>query len=778
MHPSLQRSGGLQPGRTLAERYEILDVRVSDAVVSACRARDLLSSREVNVFCFHTESSPGMRVLDQFRRDISRLRTVTHPNVAQVIDAGDDGPLFYVAIEACEGRLLSDRLRDTERLQPAEAAEIFEGLARGLAALHNAGLAHLDVRPSRILLLRGAIKLLPFDLERDVRQMRAADPVTRFAWSAPEYVLGRAAAFPADVYSAAAVAYEILAGYPPHAGAPLHTRCSTVPPAVAGVPQSFSELLEQCLQPEPASRFQSAAALSEACSVLRQPAPAQHAAARTMTSLLKDDPQDPSAVVPLILAICPVLRGIHERGRAHRDPAPDNIILTDAGGVDMPSSDPPPPNATMMVEDPKYTAPELLLSRLTAGGTAHVLADIYVLGFGAYELLAGRTQFNRQFGGADGPQEHLAWMNWHADTAKRLPPLRELAPNAPQSLCELIDRMVRKNPAERVQSLEDVAKGLRHLEVRLEDTQEFEVKAFTHPPPKRKSRARFFFSAAALVLIVAAVAGWFALRSFGLEERGFQAALQDAYSTAAAWLPGAPSPQSKTPGAPSRTLATASGPMVLIPAGEFTMGGDAAPNERPEHRLTLPAYYLDQFEVTNNAYKQFCDRTHRPYPRAPGWAPDYFTRASHPVLNVTWDDARSFCAAAGKRLPSEAEWEKAARGGDQQTVWSNWRVSGLANLGTGGRGAPAPVGSYGADVSPYGVADMAGNVHEWTADDYALYPGNKAALPPAAPSKVVRGGSYAISANGLSPHWRASLAPDLQGRQDLPVGFRCAADVP
>jgi formylglycine-generating enzyme required for sulfatase activity len=73
---------------------------------------------------------------------------------------------------------------------------------------------------------------------------------------------------------------------------------------------------------------------------------------------------------------------------------------------------------------------------------------------------------------------------------------------------------------------------------------------------------------------------------------------------------------------------------------------------------------------------------------------------------------------------------------------------------------------------------MAGNVHEWVADDYALYPGNSVTLPPGPASKVVRGGSYAIGNVGLSPHWRASLKPDVAGNRDLPVGFRCAADVP
>jgi formylglycine-generating enzyme required for sulfatase activity len=424
----------------------------------------------------------------------------------------------------------------------------------------------------------------------------------------------------------------------------------------------------------------------------------------------------------------------------------------------------------------------VLLSRLTAGGNAHILADIYVLGFGAYELLAGRTRFNSQFEGAMDAQHHLAWMNWHADSGKRLAPLRELAPQAPQPLCELIDRMVRKSPSERVQSLDEVESGLRRLEVRLEDTGEFQVPvvASRKPARRRKSRVRWFLCALTVLLALCLAGGWYVLQLFGLEQHGLRAASLAAVSALTGGRVGRPlTSQQIQPGSPPRTLATPAGLMVLIPAGEFTMGGETVANEKPARQLTLPLYYLDRFEVTNGLYKQFCDRTGRPYPRAPEWASDYLTRETYPVLNVTWDDARSFCAAAGKRLPTEAEWEKAARGQAPPSAgWRNWSVPGLANLGAGGRGAPAPVGSYAADISPFGAADMAGNVHEWVADDYALYPGNSVTLPPGPACKVVRGGSYAIGNVGLSPHWRASLKPDVAGNRDLPVGFRCAADVP
>jgi formylglycine-generating enzyme required for sulfatase activity len=218
--------------------------------------------------------------------------------------------------------------------------------------------------------------------------------------------------------------------------------------------------------------------------------------------------------------------------------------------------------------------------------------------------------------------------------------------------------------------------------------------------------------------------------------------------------------------------------MVLVPAGRFVIGSDAVPNETPAHTVYLPAFYIDKYEVTNGRYRAFTDSSGYSQPTAPTWDPNYFTKSSHPALNVSWRDAESFCIAAGKRLPTEAEWEKAARGSSPSSrLWANWTVDGLANLNRTGPGAPSPVGTFAADVSPFGAYDMAGNVHEWVNDQYGLYTGNPAPLE-RENAKVVRGGSFALAPPELSPSWRASLDPSLQPGSDSPVGFRCAADPP
>jgi len=284
------------------------------------------------------------------------------------------------------------------------------------------------------------------------------------------------------------------------------------------------------------------------------------------------------------------------------------------------------------------------------------------------------------------------------------------------------------------------------------------------------------------------------------------------------------------------------GEMVLIPAGEFVMGGDRRDdqgyqerygfekplfvNERPEHRRHLDAFLIDKYEVTNAEFKAFTRATDYPEPMA--WiqngynvrddklrsahvsnlrwiARDYFhldrdtsrmekpallaalfeiqrRRDRLPVSSVSWYDADNFCRWQGKRLPTEAEWEKAARGPNgNEYPWGNeWRLE-KANTGDGidSEEVVMPPGSFPGDRSYYGVQDMGGNVSEWVADFYRPYPGSDLTVSAQeSRHRVVRGGGagtghYALSLFFRSPR-RAHADPEMRSTD---VGFRCARDV-
>lgn len=233
---------------------------------------------------------------------------------------------------------------------------------------------------------------------------------------------------------------------------------------------------------------------------------------------------------------------------------------------------------------------------------------------------------------------------------------------------------------------------------------------------------------------------------------------------------------------------------VSVQAGTFWMGCDGsdpscAVGEGPLREVYVSAFQIYRYEVTNSSYaacviagaclppKTFSSETRS----------DYYNNAAyanHPVLAVTWHQAAAFCAWAGARLPTEAEWEKAARGsGDARLFpWGNsWPNCTLANFdpeGTSNRcvGDTAEAGAFPAGASPYGALDMAGNVWEWTADWYSANSYSVGDVDPSGPasgeSKVVRGGSFGRGEDRLRVARRSMDAPDVWS---LDVGFRCAA---
>ncbi|OGP59482.1 MAG: hypothetical protein A2V67_10775 [Deltaproteobacteria bacterium RBG_13_61_14] len=199
-------------------------------------------------------------------------------------------------------------------------------------------------------------------------------------------------------------------------------------------------------------------------------------------------------------------------------------------------------------------------------------------------------------------------------------------------------------------------------------------------------------------------------------------------------------------------------------------------NEEPAHRVSLDAFYIDKFEVTQGEYKE-CVRAgsckdNKKY--------DGFTGDRQPVVGVTWNQAKAYCEWAGKRLPTEAEWEKAARGTDGRMYpWGNQKAScELANYDDCKMEKTWPVGTKPDGASPYGALDMAGNVWEWVADwyeeNYYSHSPNKNPTGSASGSgRVLRGGSWFDYPGSLHASNRVTGGPDLEYFYG---GFRCSGD--
>lgn len=216
--------------------------------------------------------------------------------------------------------------------------------------------------------------------------------------------------------------------------------------------------------------------------------------------------------------------------------------------------------------------------------------------------------------------------------------------------------------------------------------------------------------------------------------------------------------------------------MVAVPGGEFLMGSDepeADADERPASRMRVEAFWIDRVEVTNARYATCVEAGACFLPVGPAFGEA--TKADHPVTIVGWDQATAYCGWVGKRLPTEAEWEKAARGPDSRRYpWGCCFEPGRANAGyTAGT---APVGSYRGGASPYGVLDMAGNVSEWTSSLYRPFPydpGDGREDPRAKGARVNRGGSWYYGAWYVRTTYRATANHIYRRISDL--GFRCAS---
>ena len=224
--------------------------------------------------------------------------------------------------------------------------------------------------------------------------------------------------------------------------------------------------------------------------------------------------------------------------------------------------------------------------------------------------------------------------------------------------------------------------------------------------------------------------------------------------------------------------------MVYVPASHFLLGSeDGGSDETPMQRKYAAAFYIDKHEVTNRQYKQFVDATGHLAPVNPSdpgktvWKGNEFPPelADHPVVNVSWEDAAAYARWCGKRLPTELEWEKAARGADGRTYpwgekFANWKCN-VAGKGT------VPVGSYPLDLSVFGCYDMAGNVAEWTGSWYQPYEGNACISEDYGERyRVVRGGTWDFAAR-ISRRCasRVRVSPHVRSRG---CGFRCAKDAP
>ena len=502
--------------------------------------------------------------------------------------------------------------------------------------------------------------------------------------------------------------------------------------------------------------------------------------------------------------VCQVAEGLaeaHRAGIVHRDVKPENILVTtagvakladfglarpvegDGGGLTMPG---------LLLGTPNYLAPEVVLGDAPAPSS-----DLYALGVVLFELLAGRPPF------AGGSLRELL-----AKQVGEPPPrLARFADDVPEEVERTMCHLLAKTPVGRPAGAIEAAQELRAAlglsasvsalalpalpppeassggPSRPRTTRRATVTRPAVPPPPAaaaRSRAPVWITSLALAAVLATLA-WRPRATVPVPAEASPSA-----APASLWAALKPLPPDRD--GRERWLAAVDGAeMVRVPAGPFPRGTtERGKDAQPVRTLTLSGFYVDRFEVTNLLYDKFCRATgHPPRGRHAGERAA-LDRDDCPVIEVTWQDAADYARWAGKRLPTEAEWEKAARGPrGLRFPWGD-RIEGLpphGNVADALSATPdgylftAPVGKFPLGASPYGAQDMAGNVWEWCADwygegYYATCPATDPPGPDAGTLRVTRGGSFMtyLPLDVLCAKRRASPPTTREPDQ----GFRCA----
>ena len=718
-------------------RYNILEELGSGGFGTVYKAQDEVLGRIIALKVLH----PGLLVdksfVSRFRNEARLAAQLEHPNLVPVHDLGQEDGRYYITMAYMAGGSLKDKLK--EGALPEESLRlVFPQILSGLEVIHDNGIIHRDLKPANILFDQygnarisdlGFAKALHADVS--VSLSMSGGMIGTPAYMAPEVWRGNQASERSDIYSLGCILYEILTGEVLFDG---ETPAMAMTKHLIDGPQfrheldeGWHELLDKCLAMDPNERYADVKALHEGYDLLQS-----------------GSEPEPEVEVPERIEKKP-LRERLQNLLGHRK-AP-TVKKEQAEGAS-------PQEGNISEEEAEEDKQEVLPEEAEQ----------------AIEAVALQTGQREEARAEDASPPLDAQQKENSEM--------EPAPEKTRQVSEAL-------PEEAEQAMETEAQQTGQRE----EAQLHEAEGQENEPPadekateelqpnfQKKADRKWMLYASLGILAISLIILAFSLQSS--KKRNAPVAVASATPTQTATkLPPTNTPTkqpSKTPTKtptwkPTKTPTPALGigstrtrekddmVMVYVPAGEFEMGsnnGDS--NEKPVHMVDLDAYWIDKYEVSNAQYALCVADGDCTMPQSMGSSkrssyygnPEY---DNYPVIYVGWNQAETYCQWAGGGLPTEAQWEKAARGNDGRTYpWGDERPNcQLANYGSGNYcvGDTSPVTDYESGASPYGALNMAGNVLEWVRDWYdSNYYSNSPVENPTGSisvgTRVLRGGSW------------------------------------
>jgi serine/threonine-protein kinase len=731
-------------GRLLDHRYRLTKKIGEGGMGAIYQAVHTEMGRTCAIKLLAPITSGREEALARFKREAKMASCIDNPHAITIYDFGvAENGLLFLAMEYIDGRPLSGVIAEHRMLPIDRVVHITNQIAEALAAAHTLGIVHRDLKPDNVMITRKGgdsdyVKVLDFGIAKTVAD-DSADNLTKTGfvlgtpvYMSPEQLLGEKLDGRSDIYSLAIIVYEMLSGKLPFVGdnqqSVMMKRITGLPVPLRSIAPQISESVERCvmqgLAREPDERVMDAKAFAEALS----------AATHGGTGMLGKG----------------VTRRIAEQ-------ATDGKTMIWATGNTTEAGTTPPAghDATIQLD---------ALSTVQSGPGTNAMTQ---------------------------PADYLT----QAQTADQLPPLPATVTSTPH-----------------------LPPPLGLTEPLYPPATQSNKATVTGEMPRRKPVA--LIAVIAILVVVAGVAAFLFMPrgssgltlTFKNAPPGAEVFINDA-SRGAIGPDGTLKVADITPGqtlikltrdgfldftksvtgnkGDQQTVEALmlpkeidyNGKMVLIPEGEFVMGNDKGPDdEKPAHPMKLPAYYIDQYEVTNEQFKRFCDAEKGGKYPVTAVDANYVTQYPKlPVVAITYDDAAEFAKWASKRLPNETEWEKAASW-DTKTQkkrtypWGDQENAASANIGRSQEPRLSAGGTYAGDVSPYGVHDMGGNAGEWVDGMFSPYEGNQVPNEHYGKARIIRGASMHSPINEARTTFRGSVPLEIPKERLIMmlVGVRCA----